>query len=183
MSNGYFTRKQRGAAYENALAVSPPACAVLPRPSPCAGPSSGQTTTSTHHSNRMLPSSSQNAKAKRAATSLPRGPRLGGGTGREASATGVPRQRVGPMLLTQPFVLSLSKHEQLNFQPVVFFRSPPFGKLRANGKSLCQQHCLGHQGHRVDLHLRQLLGQQLGGLRFALCAMIGEVLSPSPAWP
>ncbi len=42
-----------------------------------------------------MPSSSQNAKASIAATSLPRGPRLGGGTGREASATGVPRQRVG----------------------------------------------------------------------------------------
>ena len=42
-----------------------------------------------------MPSSSQNAKPKIAATRLPRGPRLGGGTGRR-SATGVPRQRVGP---------------------------------------------------------------------------------------
>ena len=41
-----------------------------------------------------MPGSSQNENAKMAATRLPRGPRLGGGTGREASALGVPRQWV-----------------------------------------------------------------------------------------
>ena len=64
----------------------------------CDGPSSGQSIFMHTHSNRMLPSmpnSSQNENAKIAATSLPNGPRLGGGTGREASATGVTRQRVG----------------------------------------------------------------------------------------
>jgi len=37
-----------------------------------------------------MPGSSQNENAKMAATRLPSGPRLGGGTGREASAFGLP---------------------------------------------------------------------------------------------
>ena len=43
-----------------------------------------------------MPSSSQNAKAKSAATSFPKGPRLGGGTGREASALGLPASGSAP---------------------------------------------------------------------------------------
>ena len=40
-------------------------------------------------------------------------------------------------------MVSLSNHEGLNFQAVGFFRSP-FDRLRANGKSLSQQHCPFH---------------------------------------
>ena len=172
----------------------------------------------------MLPSipSSQNAKAKSAATSFPKGPRLGGGTGREASALGLPASGSAPThhwsaVLVCSHALGrwrtscgiAGSAEVSGKGKRTFHNCPPCNRQNAWPKGYgnqiggdqhrrvddvdavlvgrCEIHVEGgvggvchpgHQGHRMDLHLRQLLGQQFGGLQFALFAMISELKLP-----
>ncbi len=63
------------------------------------------------------------------------------------------------MLLTQPFVVSLSNHEPFKLQLFEFFRSPPFGKLRtgfdklrANGKMLISTALAGERGKNIGTY-------------------------------